>query len=112
MKNLLTALLASVLAIGVSAYVLPGVTVTLMGAVVLAIVLGVLNTFIKPVVKLLALPITIITLGLFSLVINAVFILLAAMIVPGFAVAGFWWALAFSIILSLISGFLGGLSRD
>lgn len=105
MKTLLVHWIVSALAIGISAYLLPGVTVTLLGALVLAIVLGAINAFIKPIVKLLALPITILTLGLFSLVINALFILLAAAIVPGFMVAGFWWALAFSLILALVSAF-------
>ncbi|MEO6536638.1 MAG: phage holin family protein [Candidatus Paceibacterota bacterium] len=95
----------SAIAIGIAAYVLPGVTVTPVGALVLAVVLGIMNIFIKPIVKLLALPLTIITLGLFSLVINALFILLAAVIVPGFGVAGFWSAFLFAIILSLINAF-------
>lgn len=112
MSNLLSHWIVSAIAIAISAYLLAGVTVTPLGAVVLAVVLGAINAFIKPVVKLLALPITVLTLGLFSLVINALFILLAAAIVPGFAVAGFWWALAFSVILALISAFFHLLARD
>ncbi len=98
-------LLVSTLAIIVATYLVPGATVTLSSAVVLAIVLGIINIFIKPVVKLIALPITILTLGLFSLVINALFIILASNIVPGFSVTGFWTALIFSIALSLINAF-------
>jgi putative membrane protein len=89
----------------------PGVEVTLIGSIVTAIVLGVINLFIKPVVKLLALPITIVTLGLFSLVINALFVILVAKIVPGFSVSGFWSALLFSIALSLINAFFEILKR-
>ncbi len=100
-------LLVSALAIIVSAYLIPGATVTFTGAVVLAIVLGIINIFIKPIVKLIALPITILTLGLFSLVINALFIILASEIVPGFSVSGFWTAFWFSIVLSLVNAFFG-----
>jgi len=100
-------LLVSTFAIIVATYLVPGATVTLWSAVLLAVVLGIINVFIKPVVKIIALPITILTLGLFSLVINALFILLATKIVPGFYVAGFWTALWFSIVLSLITAFFG-----
>jgi putative membrane protein len=100
-------LIVSVLAIVVATYIIPGVTITLVSAIVLAIVLGIINVFIKPVIKFITFPITLITLGLFSLVINALFILLAAKIVPGFNVAGFWTAFWFSIALSLINAFFG-----
>lgn len=93
------------LAIGIAAYLIPGVTVTLLGAFVLAVVLGVINAFIKPVISLLTLPLTILTFGLFSLVIHALFILLAAMIVPGFVVSGFWSAIIFAIVLALVNAF-------
>ena len=93
----------SVIAIVVAAYLLPGVTVTFVGALVLAVVLAIINLFIKPVITLLTLPLTILTLGLFSLVINALLILLAAAVVPGFAVAGFWWALLFGILVAVIN---------
>lgn len=95
--------LISVVAILIAAYLIPGVQVTLVGAIVLAVVLGLINIFIKPVLTVLTLPVTILTLGLFSLVINALLVLLAAAIVPGFAVSGFWAALFFSILLSLIN---------
>jgi putative membrane protein len=104
-------LLISIVSVIVSAYIVPGVEVTLIGSIVTAIVLGVINLFIKPVVKLLALPITIVTLGLFSLVINALFVILVAKIVPGFSVSGFWSALLFSIALSLINAFFEILKR-
>ena len=72
-------------------------------ALVLAVVLGAINAFIKPVIIILTLPINILTLGLFTFVINALLIMLAAMIVPGFGVASFWWAVLFSIVLSVVS---------
>jgi putative membrane protein len=95
--------IVSTIAILIAASLLPGVTVTLLGAVILAVVLGIINVFIKPVILILTLPINIVTLGLFSLVINAGFILLAAQIVPEFSVSGFWTALFFSVIVSLIN---------
>ena len=97
------------IAIGITSYLLPGVSVSnIITALVLAIVLGVINTFIKPLVIALTLPLTIVTLGLFILVINTTLILLASSIVPGFVVNGFWWAFLFSIILSLVNSVLGG----
>jgi putative membrane protein len=101
------------IAIIISAYLLPGVQVTLIGAIVLAVVLALINIFIKPLIFILTLPINILTLGLFSLVINALLIELASGIVPGFYVASFWSALWFSIILSLITTLFGrGLTKN
>lgn len=103
----LTHWIVSVLAIVIASYLLPGVTVTLVGAIVLAVVLALINLFVKPVLALLTLPITIVTLGLFSLVLNALLVMLAAAIVPGFDVAGFWSALFFAILLALINAVFG-----
>lgn len=95
--------IVSALAILVAAYLIPGVEVTFVGALVAAIVLALINIFIKPLVVLLTLPINVLTLGLFSLVINALLVMLASMVVPGFSVDGFLAALLFSILLSLIN---------
>ena len=74
---------------------------------IIAIVLGFVNSCIKPLVKLLALPINIMTLGLFTFVINALMVMLCSWIVkPHFEVDSFWWALGFSIVLTLVSWFL------
>ena len=97
-------LLVSIAAILIAAYLIPGVHVTLIGALVLAVVLGIINLFFKPIIGLLTLPINILTLGLFSLVVNALFILLASWLVPDFTVEGFWAAFFFGIVLSLING--------
>lgn len=100
-----------VVSIFITAYVLPGVHLSSIGtAVVLAVVLGLLNILLKPVLIILTLPITILTLGLFTLIINALLILLASRIVPGFSVDGFVWAIMFAIILSLVFSFLSKLS--
>ena len=74
-----------------------------MSTVIFAIVLGILNLIVKPILSILSLPITIITLGLFSFVINALIILLADYLMDSMQVAGFWWALLFSILLSLVT---------
>jgi putative membrane protein len=106
--KLLIRLVISTIAIIVAANVLDGVVVSnVTTAFVAAIVLGVLNTFIKPVLQILALPITIVTLGLFYFVINVIIIYFAASIVDGFAVNDFISALLFGLIVSVISGILG-----
>ena|SRR5258708_39179224 len=99
--------IVSALAILVTAYLLPGVHVSSFSAAfVAALVLGIINAFIKPLLLILTLPINILTLGLFTLVVNALVIILTANLVPGFKVDGFWWALFFSIVLSIINSFL------
>lgn len=86
---------------------LPGITVTGYGAAILvAIVLALLRMVVRPILILLTLPITILTLGLFLLFINGFIVILAGYLVPGFGVANIWWALLFSILLSLIQSLL------
>lgn len=103
--------LVTAIAIGIAAYIIPGIEVTLLGAVVLAVVLGIINVFLKPIINLLTLPINVLTLGIFSLIVNALLIMLAGMIVPGFTVDGFWPAFFFGIVVALVSALLGGLAR-
>lgn len=103
--------LVSAVAILIAAYLIPGVDVTLLGALVLAVVLGIINVFFKPIIALLTLPINIVTLGLFSLVVNALLIMLAAMVVPDFHVDGFWAAFFFSIVVSLVTALFGMMSK-
>jgi putative membrane protein len=96
--------LVSAAAIMIAAYLLPGVDVSgWVVALILAVVLGAINAFVKPLMVLLTLPVTMLTLGLFLFVIDALLIMLAAAIVPGFMVASFWWALIFSVVLTLVS---------
>ena len=102
MKILLRLLVTAALVLLIANF-LTGVRVESFGtAVIVAIVLGLLNLFIKPILVILTLPVTFITLGLFLLVINAIIILLCTNIVGGFAVDSFWTALLFSIILSIL----------
>jgi putative membrane protein len=93
----------SAIAIVIAAYIVPGTEVTLTGALIAAVVLGALNLFIRPILVILTLPITIITLGLFSLVINALLVMLASAIVPGFIIPGFWAAFFFALVLSIVN---------
>jgi putative membrane protein len=103
----------SALAIAIAAYVLPGVHVAgVVSALVLAVVLGAINTFIKPLLVILTLPLSILTLGLFMLVLNAFLIILATLIVPGFSVDGFWWALLFSIVLTIVHTILEKFNKE
>ncbi len=104
--------LVSALAVLVTAYLLPGVHVSsFVTALVVAVVLGIINSVVKPILTILTLPITMLTLGLFIFVINALLILLTSYLVPGFTVDGFVWALLFSIVLSLVNWFLSVLKR-
>ncbi len=98
-KLLLNALLVFALA-----WALPGVHVeSFWTALIVAIILGLLNIFVKPILIIITIPVTIITLGLFLLVINALVIQLAAWMVDDFVVDTFWWALLFSLILSVMN---------
>ncbi len=72
-------------------------------AIFVAIVLGFINAIVRPVLKVLALPLTVITLGLFILVINALMVMLCAWFLGSFTVDGFWWAVAFSVVLSIMT---------
>lgn len=104
--------LISAVAILVTAYVLPGVQVSgFLSAFVLAIILGVINVFLRPILLILTLPLTVFTFGLFALVINALLVMLASYIVPGFVVSGFGWAFVFGIVLALVSSLLRAFER-
>ncbi len=94
----------------VVAYILPGISVASFGsALIAALVLGLLNTLVKPLLVILTLPITIVTLGLFLLVLNALVFWLAGSILKGFQVNGFWWAVIGALVYSLVSGLLSSL---
>lgn len=105
--GLLIRWIVSAIAIILTAYLLPGIHVSsLAAALITAIILGIVNAILKPLLILFTLPLTILTLGLFTFIINALMILLVSAIVPGFTVDGFWWALLFSIVMSLINSVL------
>jgi putative membrane protein len=108
--KLLTRILVTSGLVLLIAHFMPGVNVAgFTTALIVAVVLGLLNIFIKPILVILTLPVTILTLGLFLLVINALIILLCTNIVGGFSVDSFWTALLFSIVLSLSQSIMNGI---
>jgi len=99
-------------AVFVFASLLSGITVSgFLSAVFVVILLSIVNTVVKPVLQILTFPITIITFGLFLLVINAGMIMLVDWFLPGFDVNGFWWALLFSFLISIVNSFLNRLDN-
>ncbi len=102
--------LINALAVYATAHLLGGINVRNFGAaVVVALVLGFVNAVLRPVMVFLSIPFIIVTLGLFLLVINALMLQLSAALVDGFSVDGFWWAVAGSLVISIISWFLSSL---
>lgn len=113
--KLLIKLLLNGLAVFAMAALLPDNGIAISGywyAIIVAIVLAVLNTFLKPLLVLFTIPITVVTLGLFLLVIDALILWLAGSLLDGFYVNGFWWALLGSLILALITSVLERLVYD
>ncbi len=109
MKLFIT-LISSAIAVAVASYIVPGVVVASFAtAILVAIVLGVINAVIRPVVTFLTLPVNLLTLGLFTFVINALMVMLASAVVSGFTVDGFLAALLFSIVVSLVSAIVDSL---
>ena len=109
--KLLIHLLIGTIAVIIAEYLIPGVAVSgYFVALVVAVVLGIFNAVLRPILIFLTLPITILTLGLFTLVINAALVMLAAWVVPGFSVSSFWVALLFSIVFFLINTFMHALA--
>jgi putative membrane protein len=107
---LLLVWILNAVALLVVAYILPGITVASFGsALIAALVLGLLNAVVKPVLVLLTLPLTVVTLGLFLFVLNALVFWLAGSILRGFQVDGFWWAVIGAIVYSIVSTALTGL---
>jgi len=108
---ILIALILNAIAVFTAAYLLPGVVLhSFSTAIVVAIVLGMINAFIRPVILVLTLPINVLTLGFLTLIINAAMVLLASAVVPGFEVVNIWWALAFSVLLAIINAFVNGMT--
>jgi len=111
--KLILRLLLNAIAVVILSYVLPGVGVdSMLTAIIVAVVLSILNFLVKPILVIFTLPITILTLGLFLLVINAIIILLAANLIDGFYVTSFWWAIIFSLLLSLLQAILQSVLKE
>lgn len=106
-------LIISTLAVVIVGYLLPGVRLdSAWSAIMVAVLLSLLNGFVKPILVFLTIPITFFTFGLFLLAINAFMIMIVSRLVPGFHVSGFWAALWFSICLSLVTSMLEALARE
>ena len=101
MQYFWTRMILNAVALWIIAHVIPGIHVGPLSALVAALVLGAVNAVVRPILIVLTLPVTILTLGIFLLVINAAMFGLAAFLVPGFTVHGFWAALAGSILYSI-----------
>ena len=100
------------LAVMFIAWIIPGISVSgFWSALLVAIVLGLINTFIKPVLMFISLPINFLTLGIFTLVINGLLMLLASYVTPGFQVDGFWSALIGAIVLSIITTGINSITK-
>lgn len=105
--------LVVVVALGVTAWILPGVHVTsLVALAVASVVLGFVNAVVRPLLLILTLPVTVLTLGLFYLVVNGLAFGLAAALVPGFQVHGFGWAILGALGVSAISWFIGAFTEE
>jgi putative membrane protein len=95
------------IAICLAPYVIQGISVrSLVDALLAGLILGILNLIIKPIIQIITIPINIITLGLFTLVINAILLEMVAWFIPGFYVATFWSALWGGLMISIVSGIL------
>lgn len=109
--TILIRILILAISVWVAAYIIPGVKIdNFQALLVVALVLGAINAFIKPILVILTLPLTIVTLGLFILVINGALVFLVDAIVPGFSVGSFLAAVLFSLVVSLISSLLSKLA--
>jgi putative membrane protein len=109
MMRFLARLLLNGVAILAAAYVIPGVVLAGPApALVAGAILGFVNAVVRPVLLLLALPFTLLTLGLFLFVVNAICFALTAAVVPGFALSGFWAALFGALVVSIVSWILNG----
>jgi putative membrane protein len=106
--------IVTALAVFVADYLLPGVHINddAKTVIIVALVLALLNTFIKPILILLTIPVTVVTLGLFLLVINALIVIWADKLVDGFTVDGWLSAILFSLVVSIVSAILNGLAKE
>ncbi len=101
----------NVAAIGITAYLLPGFEVTFMGALIGSVFLGVVNAVIRPILLIFTLPLNILTLGLFTFVVNALMLWLTSEAIDGFIIDDFWWALLTAIVMSLVSMVISALVK-
>ena len=110
--SMVGALLVNTISIFAVSYILSGIQIdSFVTALILAVVMAVLNATLKPFLILITIPLTIITFGLFLLVVNVLVLYAAEYLIGGFHIAGFWWALAFSLLVSFVNSLLFGPRR-
>ena len=110
--SMVGALLVNTISIFAVSYILSGIQIdSFVTALILAVVMAVLNATLKPFLVLITIPLTIITFGLFLLVVNVLVLYAADYLIDGFHIAGFWWALAFSLLVSFVNSLLFGPRR-
>ena len=116
MNRLIAKILVTSLTVLLIAYILPGVRkVEILDAIIFSLLLAFLNAFLRPLLVLLTIPVTLVTFGLFLLVINTFIIIIADYLLEDFYISNFWWALLFSLILSIVNPAMDrlfGLHRD
>lgn len=108
--NFILNIVVTAIAVLLVANFLPGVHVdTFSTSLLVAIVLAFMNSIVKPILTILTIPITLVTMGLFLIAINGIIILMTDKLIDGFEVNGFWWALIFSFILSIVTSILNAI---
>ncbi len=108
--NFIINIIVSAIAVLIAAHLLPGIHVdSFTTALLVAVLLAFMNSIVKPILTILTIPITLVTLGLFLIVINGVIIIMTDKLIDGFEVKSFWWALVFSFILSITTSILNAL---
>ena len=113
MSHFFAKVFSTMVALLLASYLLPGITVTgIWAGFMAAVVLGFVNGFIRPIFTILTIPFTILSFGLFLFVINAIMIALTSVLVPGFAVSGFFSAFLASIIVSIVAGILENMLEE
>ena len=111
--RLIMRLAINVFALYVVEYLVPGFKLdNIWAATVAAVVIGIVNTFIRPILQIITLPISIATFGIYALLINVALLYVASLIVPGFEIANFTTAIIASVALSFVSWFLSRLAKD
>ena len=109
--TLIAKLILNAFTVFVACYIVPGIVVdSAITAIIVGIVLGIINSSLKPLLQLVSLPLTVMTLGIFGLIINGLMVLLVAWLVPGFTVSGLLAGILFSLVVSLVGAFLNNLS--
>ncbi len=112
MQGWLIRWICNILAIILTAYIIPGFELTIWGAIVGSIFLGIINAIIRPLLLILTLPFNILSLGLFTFIINGFMLFITSATIKGFTIHGFWWAVLSALVLSLVSFIISYFIKD